>query len=253
MVFNRNGTGSVSAAGAPYAYAYSECVRVTYFPYAPPISSPACGASITSGAAISFSIPVVPAVGAVANATSYTWSVSPAAGVTISTPNATSTNITFTNTGPYIVTMTVTDACGAANATSTCNVNVTTSSCGYVYLSTTGNDVNPGTESQPKLTLANAIALANSSSTKHIRVASGTYNISSILDIESNILIEGGFNSATSPWTKNENLTTTISLTGAAAANNNQEHIMGLRSASKNRLEITRLKYYYRCSQWTCS
>ncbi|MBK6276309.1 MAG: PKD domain-containing protein [Saprospirales bacterium] len=233
MVFNRNGTGSTTSVGSQFSYAYSQCVRVTYFPYAPPISSVACGATVTQGTPIVFSIPVVPSIGAVANPTSYTWSVSPSAGVTISSPNTASTNITFANTGTYTVTMTVGDACAAANATSTCTVNVTTSSCGYVYLSTSGNDANAGTETQPKLTLANALALANTTSSKHIRVSQGTFNINTITDLESNIIIEGGFNAGTSPWTKDENSTTTLSLTGTANINANIEHAMGLRSASK--------------------
>ena len=232
VVFNRNGTGSTTAVGSQYAYAYSQCVRVNYFPYAPPIQSVACGATVTQNTPVTFSIPVAPAVGAIANPVSYTWSVTPSAGVIISAPNSSTTNITFPNTGAYTVSLTVVDACAAADAVSTCTVNVTTPSCGYVYLSTSGNDAYAGTEAQPKLTLGSALALAGTTTSKHIRVASGTYNISSITDIPSNVIIEGGFNSGTSPWTKDENSTTTLSLSGNATYNNDIAHIIGLRSSS---------------------
>ncbi|MBK9459356.1 MAG: hypothetical protein IPN94_07950 [Sphingobacteriales bacterium] len=109
---NRTGTGSYTNAGSRYQEVFSDCFRVTYFPYAPPISSVACGASAVGGVPYSFSIPVPPAIGAVANATSYAWTVSPSAGVTISAPSAATTNITFPAApNTYTITMTVADAC----------------------------------------------------------------------------------------------------------------------------------------------
>jgi hypothetical protein len=47
--------------------------------------------------------------------TSYTWAVSPSAGVTINTPSAASPSITFANTGNYVVSMTTSNSIGPGN------------------------------------------------------------------------------------------------------------------------------------------
>lgn len=47
--------------------------------------------------------------------TSYTWAVSPSAGVTINTASAASPSITFANTGTYVVSMTTSNTIGPGN------------------------------------------------------------------------------------------------------------------------------------------
>jgi hypothetical protein len=214
-VRNRTGAGSYTATGTRYQEAYSECFRVTYFPYAPPISSVACNGSIVGGVPYSFSTLVTPAVGAVANATSYTWTVSPSAGVTISAPNATTTNITFPNTTTtYTITLTVADACAATNATSVCTTQVTQDYCGDIYVSTTGSDINPGGPSNPVASLQIAIALANGSGgvRNHIKMLGGNYAIASPINLASNITIEGDYILVAGEWVKSTAIAAIVNL-----------------------------------------
>lgn len=153
VISNRTGSGSYTTSGPRLNTVYSDCFRVTYFPYAPSIISNACGSSIVGGVAYSFTFPIVPAIGAVANASSYTWSVSPSAGVTISNPTGTTTNITFpppSGTQSYTVYLTVGDICPAVNSFSTCTVTATSDYCGFVYVATTGSDVNIGSPTDRK-------------------------------------------------------------------------------------------------------
>jgi hypothetical protein len=63
-----------------------------------------------------------------------------------------------------------------------------------LYVSTTGNDSNPGTQSAPKLTIQNAIAAA--ASPCEIHVAEGTYEITSQITMKQGVSIMGGYTSA---------------------------------------------------------
>ncbi|MBK6821418.1 MAG: hypothetical protein IPG85_18270 [Bacteroidetes bacterium] len=114
VISNRTGEGSYTSSGPSLNTVVSDCFRVTYFPYALPIISNTCGSSIVGGVAYSFTIPIVPAIGAVANATSYAWTVTPNSGVVISNPTGTTTNITFpppNGSQTYTIRLTVVDAC----------------------------------------------------------------------------------------------------------------------------------------------
>jgi hypothetical protein len=147
-VFNRSGTGSTinsaNPSGSRYQEVYSNCVPVTYFNFTPTITSTlTCGATIVPGSTHTFSIPPYP------GAISYNWSVSPAAGVTISNPTSFSTNITFPSTpGTYVVTVTVGETC-PGSTTATCNVVVPTADCSFIYVTPSGTAGAAGTKDDP--------------------------------------------------------------------------------------------------------
>lgn len=194
-VMNRTGSGSTTASGDRLAVAYSECVRVTYLPYAPPIQSTICGAVVYPGTTGAFSVVVPPHLDGVANVT-YAWTVSPSTGVSISSATASATNITFNNGGSYTVTLT-TSGGGCSNATSTCSVNVATApSCDwYVTPGGTGGGTidDPASLSQ---------ALSNAGSGDHIKLARGTYTLSATIFVPSGVILDGGYNVSTDSWVK---------------------------------------------------
>jgi hypothetical protein len=66
---------------------------------------------------------------------------------------------------------------------------------GNVYVKTTGNDSNPGTQTQPKLTIQAAINLADALyTTANVKVAQGTYN--DTITMANGVSIYGGYSSA---------------------------------------------------------
>lgn len=226
IAYNRTGPGSMGATGAKYDSVISVCKRLTYLPVgvnASPIVSAACGASTFENTPTLFSATLAPDINAIGGNVTYQWSTTPATAV-IANPTSTSTNITFPTAGIYTVTLTHINAtCG--NTISTCTVNVSTSSCNYIYVSSTGSDANTGTETSPKLTLQGALSLAGTTGLTHIRVASGIYNTSAVINLLSNVLIEGGFDNTTTPWTKNDNngaALTIINSTATGGAGNTQ-------------------------------
>ena len=230
VVYNRNGAGSISSSGAKYDSAVSNCVRVTYFPFAPPIVSAACGKSVPSGSAITFTVPTPPTNNAIGNSLSgwsYSWSISPTTNVTPTTGTGTTFSPVFTAAAAgttYTVTLTVNDPCAAANAISTCSFTVTTPSCDQIYVAPPangGNDANPGTATQPYATIANALANVSGSRT-HIHVMGGATYLEGQLNIPANAIIDGGWeivSLANGDWRKNSSLATTVNV-NAALENN---------------------------------
>jgi hypothetical protein len=222
----------------------SNCARVTWHPIASPpaILSSACGSSVLPGAVVNFAAPLpgtgVASTVAVANASGYTWSnVSGPATPSIASPNGSSTNITFPSTaGTYTIRLTYNDGCAAADATTTCNITVAESQCEYVYVSTSGTDAaGRGGPSNPYRTVA--YALANPNGRSHIRLASGTYNESSILNLFSGVTVEGGYEVTGSSWRKNQSVgqSTIINASGSETVNSgglNYCHVIGFRSLS---------------------
>jgi hypothetical protein len=210
----------------------SNCVRVNYFPYSPPIISAACGNSIFIGSTQSFAATLPPAVGAIGNG-SYVWTVSPTTGITIGTPTSSSTNITFASAGSFTITLTTDDSGGPCNATSSsCTVNVSAPDCDFVYVNSSTSNTLVGSSNSP-VTLAAGIVLASGSGRKHIRMASGTYNINTILDIPADVIIEGGYVQTGNNWTKSSAAVTTINFTGEETTSG-VTHRMGFRSNASN-------------------
>lgn len=193
----------------------SQCVRVTYQPYGAPIVSSACGTSIIPGIPYQFCTTLPPAPGASVNNTSYTWSVSPSAGVTISNPNASCTNITFSNTGSYTITITYGDACAGGDATATCITNVSPPACDMIYVDASiGSDANLGYSNAPVRTLRRAMQLVGGTRT-NIRMTGGTYTETKIIKLQNNVIIDGRWVNSAGTWTKNSSQTTTISFTSS--------------------------------------
>jgi hypothetical protein len=75
----------------------------------PPVSSFAFTGNICTGVAKTFNNT------STNGPTSYTWNVTPSTGVTINTPSMASPNITFANTGTYVVAMTTSNTSGPGN------------------------------------------------------------------------------------------------------------------------------------------
>lgn len=214
----------------------TECVRVTYKPYAAPINSAVCGGVGLLNVPYNFSTTYVPNPGAIVNPSSYTWSVSPSGGVTISNPTNDNTNITFTTAGTYVVTLTYGDVCPGADASATCLVTVGISSCDVIYVSTSaGNDVNSGLPNAPVKTISRALQLVSGSRTI-IRVAGGTYNESTVLNMQNNVILDGGYtyNPVGPTWVKSSSNITTINCSGTETIDPNTAHVVGIKASSVN-------------------
>ena len=215
-MMNRNGLGSTTDSGPRLLTTYSDCYRITCFPAAPPIVSIACGGTAVGGIPYSFSVVQPPDVGGIANISSYTWSVNPSAGVTISNPNSPSTDITFPETDQsYVITITIGDPCGGqTDATATCNITVTQDYCGAIHVSPSGNNSNTGGPDAPVQTISQAIAMsASSAGTRNlIKIAADTYTESNKLQLHDNVILDGDYSVSGSTWTKNTALTTTINI-----------------------------------------
>lgn len=191
----------------------SQCVRVTYHPFGAPIISAVCGSSAVPGVPIQFCTTLPPNPNASVNNTSYTWTVSPSAGVTISNPTGSCTNITFTNQVTHTVTLTYGDACPAANATSSCSVTISPPACDMIYVDgVAGNDANLGYPNAPVATIRRAMQLVSGART-NIRVAGGTYTEPRIVRLQNNVVIDGRWQNVAGVWTKNSSLNTTINFT----------------------------------------
>ncbi len=209
----------------------SECVRITYQPYAAPIVSSVCGLSISPGTPYNFCTTQEPNAGASIN-NAYTWNVTPAAGVSIATPSAACTDITFTNNANYTITITYSDICPAANATASCVVTITPSACNTIYVdAATGSDANFGYETTPVQTMFRAFQLITGSRT-WVRVAKGTYNEGNILQLQNNIVVEGGWINTAGIWTKSTALAdaTTINFSGQETINADVAHVVGMKA-----------------------
>jgi hypothetical protein len=92
-------------------------------------------------------------------------------------------------------------------------------SCGYWYVSPTGTATAAGTPADP-LSLQAAINQATSSPIKHIRLAIGDYPLSAPLNVEDNIILEGGFDlSGPQPVKRSDGITRLRRLSGTPEAN----------------------------------
>ncbi len=92
-------------------------------------------------------------------------------------------------------------------------------SCGYWYVSSAGTATAAGTPSDP-LSLQAAITQAASSPIKHIRLAIGDYPLSAPLNVEDNIILEGGFDlSGPQPVKRSDGITRLRRISGSPEAN----------------------------------
>ncbi|QQS30900.1 MAG: hypothetical protein IPM47_08250 [Sphingobacteriales bacterium] len=176
---------------------------------APAIQSPICGSTVSPGQVVTLNTLQPPSSGHVTNA-SYAWAVS---GGSLSSSSGSSVNWTLPSTnGNYSVSVTYNFSGCSSPYTAVCTTTVGDPACDFIYVATTGTDiVGGGGPSNPFATLSFALSQAVANSISHIKVRNGNYTQSSILNLQSNIQIEGGFDVVSGVWTKSSNSTTNIS------------------------------------------
>ena len=162
----------------------SECVRITYHPYAAPIISAACGTTIVPDVPIQFCTTLPPEPDASVAVSGYLWTVTPSSGVVISNTNSSCTDITFSDEGGYTVSLTYTDVCSGADAVATCITTITPPACDMIYVDQTNGDNNfLGFPNEPVANVWRAMQLVGGSRT-NIRVTGGTYAEPNILYLQ---------------------------------------------------------------------
>jgi PKD repeat protein len=111
-----------------------------------------------------------------------------------SSPADTSANPshTYSSTGVYTATLTVTDNDGATDQKSV----VVTVTQPYMFVATTGNDSNDGSKAHPKLTINAALSAAQSAGDVGVHVAGGTYGAFNAVN---GIDVVGGYDSSFNP------------------------------------------------------
>lgn len=257
-VMNRNGAGSTTNAGDRYAINYSGCQRVTYLPYAPPIASTACGGSVPSGGYI-FSATPSPSINAIGSAVTYTWSTSPSTGVTYLPSNTgASVTINFPSTPQtYIVTLTVSGG-GCATASSTCTVKVVGTTCNFINVSLSGNDISgDGSTTAPYATLQKALNTV-SGENNHIRMLLGDYPITnSKITVPANAsginaIVDGGYEiDPSGDWRKVSNAKSKIHINSPletaaynGAAGTIVGHFIGLELIGRTNIILEDLEFF---------
>jgi len=208
----------------------SQCVRVTYHPYAAPILSNACATVTVPGVPVQFCATLPPSPNASVSNSGFTWSVTPAAGVTISNPTTSCTDITFSNSGAYTISLTYNDACPDANATATCNTTVTPPSCDLIYVdAATGNNANLGLPSSPVANLWRAMQLVGGGRT-NIRMTGGTYTEPNIINLQNNVFVEGSWLNNAGVWSKQSNQVTILNFSGEETLSASVTHKVGFKA-----------------------
>lgn len=228
-VMNRSGSGSTTNSGNRLNVAYSECVRVTYLPYAPPIVSGICGGNVLTSSTHVFTVKLPDDIEGVANV-NYNWSVSPSSNVSISGGSTSTASITFPtptqvlNGGNYTITLT-TSGGGCSTASRTCNVTVVTEPVCNIHVVPGGTG--GGTIDDPA-GLEYALSIVTSDK-NHIILRNGTYNLTgsaTTLNIRSHTILDGNYEIVGGVWRKNSNLNTTINVLGAQTTSASTHHFV---------------------------
>lgn len=113
-----------------------------------------------------------------------------------------------------------------------CFVTSVWSQCDIIYVSTSGNDADPGTANFPVLTLDAALSLVSGTRTT-IWIQEGSYSSSNILTILDGIHIEGGFIISGGVYVKSSAAVTTITLSGQETVSG-VTHRMGFKANAVN-------------------
>ena len=208
----------------------SECVRVTYHPFAAPIISPSCGTTIVPDVPIQFCTTLPPNEDASVAISAYTWSVTPSTGVTISNTTSTCTDITFTEQGGYTVSLTYTDVCPEVDAVATCVTTITPPACDMIYVDAVNGDNNfLGFPNEPVANLWRAMQLVGGARF-NIRITGGNYSESNIIYLMDNVFIDGSWENNSGVWTKTSAQSTNLTFSGEEVLNNAVTHLVGLKS-----------------------
>lgn len=122
---------------------------------------------------------------------------------------------------------------GTCNNTACVSINIAVeSSCDVIYVDgTNGDDAYSGTAMGPVKTLYRASQLA-SGSRNYIKMTSGTYTEANVINLQSNMVIEGRYSVSSGVWTKSSNtaLATSITMSGTETINNDVAHTIGFKS-----------------------
>ncbi|MDB3904887.1 gliding motility-associated C-terminal domain-containing protein [Crocinitomicaceae bacterium] len=208
----------------------SECVRVTYHPYAAPIISPSCGTTIVPDIPIQFCTTLPPDEDASVAIAAYTWSVTPSTGVTISNTTSTCTDIIFSEQGGYTVSLTYTDVCPEADAVATCITTITPPACDMIYVDAINGDNNfLGFPNEPVANLWRAMQLVGGAR-YNIRITGGNYLEPNIIYLMDNVFIDGSWENNSGVWTKTSDQSTNLTFSGEEVLNNAVTHLVGLKS-----------------------
>jgi gliding motility-associated-like protein len=209
----------------------SQCVRVTYHPYAAPILSNACAAVTVPGVPVQFCATLPPNPNASVSNSGYSWTVTPTSGVVISNPTTPCTDITFTGSGSYTISLTYNDACPDANSTSTCTTTISPPSCEMIYVdAATGNNANLGLPASPVANLWRAMQLVGGGRT-NIRLTGGTYAEPNIINLQNNVFIEGSWLNNAGVWSKQSNQVTTLNFSGEETLSASVTHKVGFKAS----------------------
>ncbi len=235
---------------------FSDCAVVTYnpmngttnapggYPYgvgdnAPPVQSGICNSTVLPGTSHSLGTLQPPTIDAVTNVSSYSWSTT---GGSLSSSTGSSISWTApTASGSYTITVQYIDGCGVPSSSS-CLVNVGAPDCDFVYVSQGGvnSAAAGGGPSSPYATIS--YALANRGARNHIKVSNGIYTESSVVNLQSDVIIEGGYTNASGIWTKSSTSSTIINCSGTENINNNVAHRLGLKSVGDNNWKLIDLE-----------
>jgi len=212
----------------------SQCVRVTYHPYAAPIISNVCNGVAVPGVPVQFCTTQPPAPNASYANSSYQWSVSPAGGVTISNPTSACTDITFTTSGSVTISLTYGDACPEANATAICATTVSPPACDMIYVDgATGNNANIGLPGSPVSNLWRAFQLIGGGR-NNIRITGGTYTEPNILNLQNDVFVDGRWQNNGGVWTKSSNQNTILNCSGEETIGTSVTHKVAFKASGVN-------------------
>ena len=208
----------------------SQCVSVTYHPYAAPIISNACATVTVPNVPVQFCATLPPNPNASVSNAGFTWTVSPSGGVAISNPTNSCTDITFTSSGAYTISITYDDACPGVNATATCNTTVSPPSCDMIYVdAATGSNANLGFPTSPVANLWRAMQLVGGGRT-NIRMTGGTYTEPNVIVLQNNVFIDGSWLNAAGVWSKQSNQNTTLNFSGEETLSASVTHKVGFKA-----------------------
>jgi len=210
----------------------TECVRVTYHPYAAPIISSSCGTTIVPDVPIQFCTTLPPNPDASVGISAYTWSVVPSVGVTISNTSSTCTDITFTDQGAYTISLTYTDVCPETDAVATCITTITPPACDMIYVDAVNGDNNYlGFPNEPVANLWRAMQLVGGART-NIRLTGGNYIEPDIIYLQDNVFIDGAWENNSGIWTKSSAQSTSLTFSGEETLNNAISHMIAFKSVN---------------------
>ncbi len=221
--------------------ATSNCVAVTYNPMGgsgdpvPPIVSGICGSTVLPGSTHTLNILTPPTVGALVGATGYNWTATGGSPTTGSTS-------TFTWTAPvspgsYSINLTYLTACPPNVSANTCVVIVGSPTCDFAYIAPTGKDsIFAGGPDVPYKSIA--YALTQLGGRTKIRLAVGTYNETVPLNIQNNLVFDGGYVINSGIWTKTNSDSTYIICSGSEVINGDVAHRVGFKSNGSDNWEL---------------